>query len=185
MVLAIVWGIVGLAAPLAMHCPLAMTVIITVVASAVGAVGWRTGEAAIALGALGAIGWFLWHGYRELLPPFIATVVILAVASAGLLYSAMKLADRADWRDVKNSRKITQNRRLTHPSQAIIAVGEREDETMNHPIPMNSGDEIAALSPERRVLIWKAGDRKKAKRSYARRVRRDGRRIARIYLEEQ
>ncbi len=55
---------------------------------------------------------------------------------------------------------------------------------MNHPIPMNSGDEIAALdgrkkSSEQRHLIWRAGDRAKAKRSYSRRVRADGRRICR------
>lgn len=55
---------------------------------------------------------------------------------------------------------------------------------MNHPIPMASGDEIAALdgrkkSSENKNLIWRAGDRKKAKRSYSRRVRADGRRICR------
>lgn len=43
---------------------------------------------------------------------------------------------------------------------------------MMHELPMSGGDEYDAFSGWRRVLTWRAGDRKKIKRRYNRRVRR-------------
>jgi len=39
-------------------------------------------------------------------------------------------------------------------------------------IPLKGGDEYDALTRARRWYIWRAGDRARAKRAYARRVRR-------------
>lgn len=44
---------------------------------------------------------------------------------------------------------------------------------MGHKTPLKSGDEYDALTPWKRFEIWRAGDRKKIKRRFNKRVRRD------------
>lgn len=43
---------------------------------------------------------------------------------------------------------------------------------MMGPIPLSGGDEYDALTRWRRIMSWRAGDRKAIKRRYNRRVRR-------------
>ena len=45
-------------------------------------------------------------------------------------------------------------------------------------IALKGGDEFAAITTERRHLAWKAGERRAAKKSYARRARKNARRAA-------
>lgn len=43
--------------------------------------------------------------------------------------------------------------------------------------PLINGNEVAAITDERKHLIWKAGQRKAVKQGINRRVRREGKRI--------
>lgn len=50
---------------------------------------------------------------------------------------------------------------------------------MSHPIPTATADEVDAFGRNKNVHNWAPGQRKAIKRSYARRVRQDGKAQAR------